>query len=88
MLNKSRDPEKYLPHIESAFELMDLGASSAIRVGVDIDINKSIASQRPETNGHTPLTYCISRGSTTAVRALVMKREQILMYKARNLDCH
>jgi len=71
MLNKSRDPEKYLPHIESAFELMDLGASSAIRVGVDIDINKSIASQRPETNGHTPLTYCISRGSTTAVRALV-----------------
>jgi len=71
MLNKSSDPEKYLPHIESAFELMDLGANAAIREGVDININKIIASQRPETNGHTPLTYCISRGSTTAVRALV-----------------
>jgi hypothetical protein len=71
MLNKSSDPEKYLPHIESAFELMDLGASAAIREGVDIDINKSIASQRSETDGHTALTYCILKESTTAVRALV-----------------
>jgi hypothetical protein len=71
MLNKSSDPEKYLPHIESAFELMDLGASAALREGAGIDINKNIESQRPETNGHTPLTYCIYRGSTTAVRALV-----------------
>jgi hypothetical protein len=71
MLNKSSDPEKYLPHIVSAFELVDLGASAALREGVGIDINKSMASERPDTNGQTPLTYCITRGSTTVVRALV-----------------
>ena len=71
MLNKSSDPEKYLPHIESAHVLIDLGANAVIREGVGIDINKNIASQRPETNGHTPLTYAISKGSTNAVRAFV-----------------
>jgi hypothetical protein len=74
MLNKSGDPEKYLPHIESAFELMDLGASAAIRKGVEIDINKNIVSQRPETNGHTPLTYCISREVLLRLEPWLMKR--------------
>ena len=71
MLNKSGNPEKYLPHIESGCELIDLGASAAIRKGVEIDINKSIVSENSETNGHTPLTYSIYKVNTTAVRALV-----------------
>jgi len=71
MLNKSSDSEKYLPHIESALEVMALGASATIREGVGIDINKIITSQKDETNGHTALTYCVFKQSTTAVRALV-----------------
>ncbi|WPX98895.1 Putative ankyrin repeat-containing protein [Candidatus Megaera polyxenophila] len=71
MLNKSSDSEKYLPHIESALEVMTLGASATIREGVGIDINKIITSQKDETNGHTALTYCVFKQSTNAVRALV-----------------
>ena len=71
MLNKSGDPEKYLPHIEPAFELIDLGASAAIREGLGIDINKNIASGKKEINGHTPLTYAASTGTVNTVKALI-----------------
>jgi len=71
MLNKSSEPEKYSPQIESALELMNLGASATIREGVGIDINKNIASEKDGINGHTPLTYCAMQGSAIAVRALV-----------------
>lgn len=57
MLNKSGNPEKYLPHIESGCELIDLGASAAIRKGVEIDINKSIVSENSETNGRSYTSY-------------------------------